>query len=243
MGAVAFAQPDVIKNAISYDPVTQNFTVNLHDSPQRLNTKGDTADLKAVSVNITQDDVRTDIADGGVSRDTKKQNKEPLWPAILEAAYAKMQYGTVAAGLKVQTSSDGKKVHDVDGGTTLSGMAIVTGYPGTKVSPSSLTFDQLNSALAAHQPVTMSTAQSFGGNKDSEDGLARSHVYSVTAATNVGGTFLVTLRNPWGENKNVADLPPGTDPSTGYLGIDIHKLAAAHLVDSFDIGPKPEAHQ
>ncbi|PRC47675.1 hypothetical protein C6A85_83735, partial [Mycobacterium sp. ITM-2017-0098] len=79
MSAVANADPQWIKDRISYDPRTGLFDVTMWDG----------TDWRHITV--TQADIDANIAAGGASGVDNHVTGAPLWPAVLESAYAKMK--------------------------------------------------------------------------------------------------------------------------------------------------------
>jgi len=77
-----------IEDAITYDPATGNFTVTLYGK----DANGNPVEQQ---VTVTQADVQDNIDRNGGSR--VDNGGGPLWPAVMEAAYAKMHYQDATA--------------------------------------------------------------------------------------------------------------------------------------------------
>src|SRR5699024_9272606 len=77
-----------IENAIQYDAGTGTFTVTLYSKD---------ADGNPVprEITVTQEDIQDNIDRGGGSR--ADNDGGPIWPAVMEAAYAKMHYQDATA--------------------------------------------------------------------------------------------------------------------------------------------------
>jgi hypothetical protein len=88
LGALAQQQPDAVRNMISFDANTGNFTVRLHDG-----------DGNPQSVQVTQAEVEDNLARQGGSTADNSGLDGPIWPAVAETAYAKMHDSNPADGL------------------------------------------------------------------------------------------------------------------------------------------------
>lgn len=190
MSAVANANPQWIKDRISYDPHTGLFDVTLWDGREWRH------------IAVTQADIDANIAQHGASGLDNNVPGAPLWPAVLESAYAKMK-------------TSGTELTKIQNGVTPPALEALTGnngdwiFPATEwMTPSQNIDTQIADALAGNQPVMLST--SFFTN----DSLAPMHVYSIEGITGTGSDATVTLRNPWGPG---SDLPPVFDVRLGDL--------------------------
>jgi Calpain family cysteine protease len=194
MGAIAHADPQRIKDRISYNPQTGEFDVTLWDGKAWRH------------IPVTQADIDANIAaKGGSGVDNYPSGGKPLWPAVLESAYAKMH---------------GKDLKGIESGLAPSAMEALTGNDGKWVIPATEWFTtqhidtQITEALKSHQPVTVSTSL-FGGT------LEDRHVYAVEGIAGRGSDAVVTMRNPWGDGAPIqmrlGDLV-GTNP-LGGLGL------------------------
>lgn len=199
MSAIAHADPQWIRDRISYDPQTGLFDVKMWDG----------AGWRHISV--TQADVDANIAAGGASGVDNVVTGAPLWPAVLESAYATLK-------------APGQGIQGIERGVTPPALEALTGndghwiIPATEwMTPSQNIDGQIAEALSGHQPVMLSTSV-FGGPLDDM------HVYSIEGLAGTGSDAVVTLRNPWGPDSGppviearLGDLI-GTGPAAG-LGL------------------------
>ncbi|MDG4665910.1 C2 family cysteine protease [Mycobacterium sp. 236(2023)] len=190
MSAIANANPQWIRDRISYDPQTGMFDVTMWDGNEWRH------------ISVTQADIDANIAQHGASGVDNNVPGAPLWPAVLESAYAKMK-------------TSGTDLTKIQNGVTPPALEALTGnngdwiFPATEwMTPSQNIDGQIADALAGNQPVMLST--SFFTN----DALAPMHVYSIEGITGTGSDATVTLRNPWGPG---SDLPPVFDVRLGDL--------------------------
>jgi hypothetical protein len=184
MGAIANANPQWIKDRISYDNTTGNFDVTLWDGQQWKH------------IAVTQDDIDTNIAREGASWLDNGQPSAALWPAVLESAYAKLKYPNQSLfdALSDRTGiGQGGYAHDA--------MEALTGNRGKNINPQTVWLtnqhidQQIANALAHRQPVTISTTPHGAP-------LKESHVYVVEGISGSGSDARITLRNPWETNEN-----------------------------------------
>ncbi|EFV12220.1 C2 family cysteine protease [Segniliparus rugosus] len=266
MAAVAYAQPDLIKKNISYDPKTGNFTVQVYDYPDGRNWTGaqhgddnpwptTNQHITPKVVTVTQDDIRQNLATTGASGldDSNTGRKGYIWPAVLESAVAKMNeddYGSRADPHHPGHTYDSwyratnpvdAGMHIMQDGSSDQGMAVVTGHTGTYTAPSLSSYDAIAAALANHQPVTMGTTAAPGGDREFQDKLAHDHEYTVEGiAKDANGNVALTVRNPWGTNSGI----PGTQGTTnGVVTIDMATVLADGVIGNFDIGPAGDQTQ
>lgn len=189
MSAIANADPQWIKDRISYDPRTGLFDVTMWDGSAWRH------------ITVTQADIDANIAAGGASGVDNNVAGAPLWPAVLESAYAKMK-------------APGQGIQGIERGVTPPALEALTGNNGDWIFPATEWFStqhidtRIADALADNQPVMLSTSML------TEDPVAPMHVYSVEGITGTGSDATVTLRNPWGPGSN---LPPVFDIRLGDL--------------------------
>jgi hypothetical protein len=185
MGAVANADPQRIKDRIKYDPRTGEFNVTLWDGNQWR------------EIPVTQADIQDNIDAHGASN----EEGGPLWPAVLESAYAKMH-------------APGQGIKGIERGLAWDAMEALTGNRGEVIIPASEAIPFVNhhidqkiaNALQNGQPVTISTNIVQGP-------LEQAHVYTVESITGTGSDAVVTLRNPWGPDSG----PPNVRIPIGVL--------------------------
>ncbi|MGL6235714.1 MAG: hypothetical protein ACRC20_10245 [Segniliparus sp.] len=256
MAAVAHTQPARIMRAIEFDPSTGNFLVHIHNYAEGRDyipgTHGDGRPWPSgvavvpASVVVTQQDVKNDILAGGASG---LDDGAPgyIWPAVMEAAYAKMIFGeypshpeadgaanAVEAGLWIAEARNPANPL-WSGGDLDQGMASVTGETGTYTPAEAASYDTISAALAEGRPVTMGTTPS---SLRFRDRLVLNHQYTVIAIEkDAGGAAKLTVRNPWGSNDGVPDVQ---DSTTGAVVIDLQQALAHKVIGSFDIGPAPK---
>lgn len=186
MGAIANADPQWIKDRIHYDDATGNFDVTLWDGHEWKH------------IPVTQDDIDTDLAHNGASWVDNGQPNAALWPSVLESAYAKLKFPNESLG---DALSNQKGIGIGQGGYAQDATEALTGNRGTNINPQGvwLTNEHIDqsiaSALANHQPVTISTTPNGAP-------LDQSHVYIVEGISGTGSDAMVTLRNPWETNVN-----------------------------------------
>ncbi|OMC37332.1 hypothetical protein A5740_04925 [Mycobacterium sp. GA-1841] len=213
LGAVANANPQKIKDRIKYDDGTGNFDVTLWDGHEWKH------------ITVTQDDINTNIDKHGASRLDNGDPDAPLWPAVMESAYAKLK----APGANMNDALDtiGK------GGQTKDALEAVTGNRGDTLVPADAwrTGEHIDSriaeALANHQPVTLSTSSDAGP-------LVHNHAYIVESISGTGNNATVTLRNPWESNPNGGG-PLITIPMSVLMGSGTPRWGD-HPVDGINIG-------
>jgi hypothetical protein len=223
LGAVADQQPGRIKNAISFDPNTGNFNVRMYKP-----------DGTAVTIPVSQQDILDNKSRGGGSK--LDNGGGPIWPAVMETAYAKMNDGNWSDGLAQGYNKIGA------GGFGRDGMVAVTGSKGTDLVPaniwffptslkSDILFNQVSAALAQGKAVTLSTDPEQSG----QDGLVDNHVYIVDRIyKDASGAVKVELRNPWGNNLNAGE---GTNWSGAGLIVDLNSLINTKGLECFNVGP------
>lgn len=228
--ALADRQPDRIKDAISYNPLTSEFAVRLY-RPSADNTGGAVETV----INVSQDALHYNIENqkGGSAVDNNRERLGAVWPAVLEAAFAEAYRGPQAGlpGLKHGYEIIGDPTR---GGGLQDGMFALTGDRGTNVRigvaptgprmvstgadhidrgapPFAVkpvgsvdTFDaavtKVERAMADGRPVTLSTQ-----GREVRDGLMESHAHIVAGLSrdSTTGDTLLWLRNPYADNLSV----------------------------------------
>lgn len=193
LAAVAQENPSAIRNAISYNERTQTFNVQLY-----------TRSGRQVTVRVDQAAVRANIAraDGsGSLLDNNPGQRTPVWPAVMESAFARLRDSNHRNGVAEGYQAIGK------GEFPSSVMMTVTGSEGRSaqfsINPGETQAQAINrlgttveTALNANKPVTAWTVAGT-----SADGLVDDHVYSVSSISqDSSGNWQVELRNPWGQN-------------------------------------------
>jgi hypothetical protein len=255
LGALAHEQPERIQNAITYNPNTQSFTVTLyqHDHTGFLWL---TDTPKPTQIEVTQADIQKDIARGGDSLAvTHPGTKEPMWGAVVEAAYAKM---SEKSGETLDNGFD----HINKGGYSADAVYALTGEQVNTLSASDAkdlgvdgTYQKLNQALQEGRPILLDT--SYMANKPT-DGLVKGdkesvgpfglfsresgHSYMLEGISkDAHGNVELTLRNPWGNNNYPAQGVTSQDP---LVHVDLKTILDNGHLSDFSIGPSAQkAHE
>lgn len=233
LGALAKQRPDLIQNAISYDAASGNFSVKLYDGG------------KERTITVTQADLAYNIARNGGSTVDNTEKDGPVWPAVMETAYAKMLDSNPADGLKQGFDILGA------GGKARNALEVLTGSKGSDFVYSQGFFQsessaidalgkQVETALANGRPLTLSTDpenRSFidmiRGKDGPQDGLVDNHVYVVESIKKVGDDYEVTLRNPWGTNQGVGE---GKDSTSATITVSLTDLVRTGGLEYFNAG-------
>jgi len=219
MGAVANANPQWIKDRIHYNEHTTDFDVTLWNGHEWQ------------KISVTQHDIQTNIDHHGASWLDNGSPHAPLWPSVLEDAYAKMNHPNDDLG------------HALDAGIGQAGnahdaMQALTGNRGVTIDPEKVWWtrehiDQnITQALTNHQPVTISTTT------DASMPLVAPHTYIVEGITGSGSDAQLTLRNPWegnpGDMKNpivtvrLGDLI-GSGPTGKFDDFGTHPMSNVNI--------------
>lgn len=204
MGAVAHANPQWIKDRIHYNDQTTNFDVTLWNGHEWQH------------ISVTQSDIQTNKDHHGASW---PDPGAPIWPSVLESAYAKMH-----------DPSDGLG-HALDygigrGGNAPDAMQALTGNRGVSIDPQKVWWtgqhiDQhISQALTNHQPVTISTST------DASLPLVAPHTYIVEGITGSGSDAQLALRNPWEGNPN--------DPNNSMITVRLGDVIGSGLTGKLD---------
>jgi len=236
LGSLAASQPDTIRNAIKYDARTKNFEVSFYRAG---------ADLKpeARKVIITQADLAYDRTKGVNSLAATDLGK-PVWPEVMESAYAKFREGHES---RLPFAA---KLDDLGrGGYAAKAIYALTGKPSQTVQAAALAdqnfaHERMRTALQEGRPMMLNTN---GMKTMPNDGLVKGdwdetldrastgHAYMLERVSkDAHGDVMVTVRNPWGTNRNESQGVYSDDPEVTVKLKDI--LANGHL-QSIDIGP------
>jgi hypothetical protein len=225
LGAVADQQPGRIKNAISFDVSTGTFNVKMYRP-----------DGTTVTIPVTQQDITDNKNRGGGSK--LDNGGGPIWPAVMETAYAKMNDSNWSNGL-----AEGYNIIG-GGGFADNAMQTVTGSKGTDLQPlggiffavptaikSDILYTQISDALAQGKAVTLSTRVETSG----QDGLVDAHTYIVDSVyKDASGAVKVVLRNPWGTNVNAGE---GANWSGAGIIVDMNTLINTQGLGFINVGP------
>lgn len=244
MGAIADKQPDRIRNAIQFDPATGNYTVTLHKKEWGWLPPG--FQTKEVKIQVTQQEIVDNLnRHGGSTVDNNPGTDKPIWPAVMETAYAKMHDDNPADGL-----AQGYRV--IDGGKAYNAMFALTGTEGENIKPIGMLDSKTNAdylekrvsqALAEGRPVTLSTDpenrslwERITGDPGKQDGLVDNHVYVVERIyKDSNGEVQVELRNPWANNNNVGE---GKDTPNANITVSMKELVETGGLEYLNVGPK-----
>ena len=245
LAAIADKQPQRIQNAISYDAATETFNVTLYKEEWSWTPPG--FQTKAVVIPVTQQELLDNIArSGGSNVDNVPGTDGPIWPAVMETAYAKLNDSNWANGLT-------EGYNTINGGFSRDAMFALTGdkgtdYKGFALFPVSIQADilytQISYALSEGRPVTLSTDPErrslwdmLLGRQGPQDGLVDNHVYSVERIyKDANGQVMVELRNPWGHNQNVGE---GSDSASAIITVPLTRLLETGGLEDFNVGPRP----
>jgi hypothetical protein len=219
MGATAMEQPARIEDAIRFDAATGNFVVTLYRPVEIFGAKFN----MPVEVEVSQADIQDNIARGGASwlDDT---GEGACWPAVMEAAYAKMRDGDPSDGLDAGYESLG-------GIGAQDSVEILSGARGEGVSGADNTTEQMyakiQQAFAEGRPVTLCGHPEPDG---TDDGMVDMHDYMVEAVwrDDETGEIMIRVRNPWSDNVD------GDEGSRTGATMEL-RLADVNVGD-FDIG-------
>lgn len=235
IGACAHADPQFIRDAISYDEATGEFTVRFYE------------DGEVREVTVTQEELADNIDNrgGGSSADDTGRD-EAVWPAVMETAYAKMHDSDHADGL-------GEGYREIgSGGWPRDAMETVTGSRGDVIRHDQGLFesdehalgevyDQTRAALDEGRPVTLwsveedrSLIDQLLGREGQQDGLVDDHVYVVKDIYELpDGTIMVELYNPWAFNDGVE----GGTRQDGTITVPLETLVETGGMNEMTVGP------
>lgn len=229
LGAIADQQPSRIKDMIQYDPKTETFSVTLH--------KDEGGKIKPVKLEITQAEIEDNLKrQGGSTVDNRKTGDTPIWPAVIETAFAKLN----DSDPKVEGLKEGYNVIAA-GGKARNAMLTLTGSKGEDISNATAqsigvdkTLERIDKALMDGRPVTLSTDPEKAG--AAQDGLVDNHVYTVERMyKNQAGDVMVDLRNPWTNNSNVGE---GKDNPSPIMTVKFNDILKDQGFEYFNIGPE-----
>lgn len=243
-GEVAHSTPDLIRNAIRFDPVSSNFSVRLFN------------DGKWIAVPVTQQDIKDNLQSlGGSTFQLHGQRAEgTIWPAVYEIAYAKRNGDSWHAG----------KDKIKSGGNVIDAMHAMTGD-----KPESLFVEDIDrlgarevsraitAALGDGKRVVMTTGKDPGQGLRNASNWERA-VDAVTAATKLGtmndgvvgwhaymvlgarydaaaDDVLLRIRNAWGHNR-IEELPAHQQGAELEISLKRLNETFTRSFHRFDIG-------
>jgi len=229
LGSIAALQPDRIRDAIRYDQATATFNVTLHQTVDGRTER--------VNIAVSQDDLRDNLRRGGgstVDNDLLGLRDGPIWPAVMETAYARLRGGNAAGDL-----SEGYR--RMEGGYTEDAVFALTGDRGDNIYPSSGRIDpnalaqRIGDGLAQGRPVTLSTRGESG---EAQDGVRDQHAYMVEGVTrNRDGDPILQLRNPMGHNRDTGEGRDTREPTTE---VNLREMIERGGFGAINIGPGPQ---
>lgn len=235
LGAVAQQNPSSIRNAIHYDPSSQQFRVRLH------NLKG-----QVKFIWVTQAELQDNVKRHGGSYVDNTGKYERTWPAVIETAYAKMFDTNPTDGL----GQGYQKI--ASGGWPSDAMVAITGHVGTKVTyvhfprlgttgSVALLGAKISTALQQRKSVTLwsvsekdfrSLWQRLTDAPIPQDGLVDNHVYTVVSLAQSGTDWKVSVRNPWGTNMGVGE---GKDTASATMTVSLQSLVTTGGLEAFQV--------
>jgi hypothetical protein len=233
LGSLAHQQPERIQNAIQYDADKGTFNVTMYQPRGIFNH------AKPTQIEVTQADIQKDIALGGASLVGRYPGvKEPVWPAVMEAAYAKL------SEKKDENITQGFD-HISHGGWTKDTLYALTGEKSQTISASSLkdmklddAYTKISTDLKEGRPMLLSTNPMP---EKMNDGLVQGdrgggHAYMVEGISkDQNGNVALTLRNPWGHNQ-APDM--GVDIKSPNVDVDLKTILQNGHLQGLDVGSK-----
>ncbi len=199
-----------------------------------------------MTIKVTQADLQGDRAIGVDSKGYWTQSQPaPLWPGVMESAYAKLnaEYGNEPIRDEL--------LHIGKGGHASKSIYALTGQPDVTVPASALhdqhkTYSTLHHALGEGRSMLLSTNPME--NKPS-DGLVKGvwnvadpskssgHAYMVEKVyKDAQGEVMLTVRNPWERN---SQPDQGVNSPNPTMEIKLKEVISNGHLQSIDIGPEP----
>lgn len=183
--SIAQTDPKAIENAIK-DNQDGTFDVRFFEST------GYGRPMREVKITVDGDMPMLEGAEKG--KYGKAREKSELWVGVMEKAYAQWKGGYEAIG---------------NGGRSGEVFTAITGKSSTQTSTSYTPADQLfksiQTATAAHKPMTAGTHGKDSGVDYNGTGVYAWHAYTVLGAVEEAGQKYVQLRNPWGNTEHGSD--------------------------------------
>ncbi|MEH6420947.1 C2 family cysteine protease [Pseudomonas sp. CGJS7] len=240
LGSLAQQQPQRLENAIKYNADKGTFTVTLYkeESPGIFRDKV----TKPVQIEVTQGEIEGNLTRrGGSTVDGRPGQNGPIWPAVMETAYAKMHDRNPKDGL--QEGYD-KTAH---GGWPADALFSLTGVHGKTLDAGDFddmgmekAYKTLDTALKENRPVTLATKSEdthwFRADAP-QDGLVDRHAFMVERVyKNESGDVMLQVRNPWGHNQRVGE---GHDTPNASISVKLKDIVDGGGLNKIDIGPSP----
>jgi len=218
VGALDQHDPNAVKNMI-HDNGDGTYTVTFHVQNNGIHNGwgvfGDSYTTKQVTVSASEISAKGANVDWNTVTDSNN-GKLVIWPAVVEAAYAKM-HDTKIFGHDFGINSGYNNIGN--GGNPQPVLENLTGQDAKSYSPSGAELNNLQSQFDSGKLITVCTPES-DGTQDGYNrkkygnpyGLIGDHVYTVTNVyIGSNGQEYVTLNNPWGFDQPrdipLSDLP------------------------------------
>ena len=247
LAAVADQQPQRIKDAIQYNEKNGNFTVTLNEKYDSNGWKFGGEKERQVKVTVTQGDLLRNLnKQGGSTVDNNPGTDGPIWPAVMETAFAKHEN----SNWDKDWSPTNDKGFDpiANGGWPKDAMFSVTGQEGEVFKAGSgeqklnEAYDKIDKALSNGQPITLWTKKENQGlwttlfGTTAQDGLQDNHAYELTRIRrDANNDILVQVRNPWSHNLNVRE---GNDTASALIEVKLKTLVDTNGLGGINIGPE-----
>ncbi len=231
LGALAELQPERIQRAIAYDRASACFLVTLYRN------RGGRAE--AVAQAVGQEALADNLRRGGgstVDNALWGWRDAPIWPAVIETAYACLHDSDLSDGLDEGYAR-------IDWGYPHNAMYALTGEYGEHLEPALARelgaagfAAHLQQALAQGRPVTLGTQAECGA---LQDGLQDGHAFMVLAVDRAeDGRALLRLRNPLGHNRHGRE---GRDHGQAITHACVAEMLARGGLWGVNIGPPPQS--
>lgn len=236
LGSVAAHQPETIENAIHYNADKNTFSVTLYQ-------RDSNGAAKPTQIEVSQADLQVDRTTGVDSPGYWNQTgNPPLWPQVLESAYAKLNAD------KPQETMQDELQHVGKGGHASNAIYALTGQHDETVSAKILSntdmaYDRLQQAVKEGRPMLFNTNPMQAMPNDglvkgtwTEDPAQRSgHAYMLVGVSkDKDGNVMLTLRNPWGNNMDPKEGVNSADP---LVTVNLKQVVDNGHLQSIDIGP------
>ncbi|MDR1076984.1 MAG: hypothetical protein LBL59_12110 [Xanthomonadaceae bacterium] len=241
MAALAAQQPERLQDAVRYDARTQTFRVTLFESAGILGNRS-----RPVEVEVTQQELDYNLQRKGGSRVDNCLNEGgsncydlPVWPAVIETAYAKRLAQVRSDGLEQGFDRMG------NGDWPSTAMHALTGDYGETLKRNAVgrmseeqVSARLEQALQAGRPVTLYTQAERGA---LQDGLMDNHAYMLTGIAHTPeGELTLHLRNPWGNNLRISE---GRGTPDAVIDVELKTLLQSQSLGAINIGPTPRVQE
>ncbi len=246
LGAIADQQPQRIKDAIQYDEKTGKFTVTLHEKHDSNGWLPGGHKDRETKIEVTQLDIAYNLQrTGGSTVDDNPGTDGPIWPAVMETAYAKMHDKNWSNG--IEQGFD--KI--ASGGFTYDAMFAVTGKEGEIMTVGSdkkaldAAYEKIDKALTNGQPITLVTREEprgifkrIFGKEVPQDGLVDLHAYELEGIRcDSNDEIMIKVRNPWATNMGVNE---GLDSPDAVVEVKLKTLVETGGLGYLNVGPSIE---